>query len=447
MDWYENKREFIEWFNGQLIVEMGEMEFHIDNEKKDAMIQNFIDQCAHIMPYEEFSIFYQFVKANKETFFTNLVSNEVLTFGKPINKGMRLSKAFKFFIKDKELLNRVQQLASSYIQKEKVHGVLCLSVHPLDYLSASETTYNWRSCHALDGEYRAGNLSYMTDTSTICCYIRGEENVWLPNFPPYLKWNAKKWRMWIHLSEDWRYCFLGRQYPFNLSNITKIIQEKLPGQFTPFTDLSLSNIKDEDNDTLYTLNEDYIVLNTVSGFRLFPKREVVKKGSELNYNDVLCSSCYEPYYASRKWIDHELKPRVVIGHNVDCLYCNTQSISAGEGLMLCDDCAEKLGLADEGKIMCSHCGEYCHEDDISYLANGDPVCESCLSNGDFAYCADCNEWFYVEDMIWSEMEREYYCKHCFATIYEDEKVYRKEHNIDFEDEEKDYLMWKKNPFN
>ena len=28
-----------------------------------------------------------------------------------------------------------------------------------DYLSLSENAFNWRSCHALDGEYRAGNLS------------------------------------------------------------------------------------------------------------------------------------------------------------------------------------------------------------------------------------------------------------------------------------------------
>ena len=43
-----------------------------------------------------------------------------------------------------------------------MEGYLYLSIHPLDYLSISETNHGWRSCHALDGEYRNGNLSYLT---------------------------------------------------------------------------------------------------------------------------------------------------------------------------------------------------------------------------------------------------------------------------------------------
>lgn len=81
------------------------------------------------------------------------------------------------------------------IQEDKVTGILCLSIHPLDYLSLSENTYNWRSCHALDGEYRAGNLSYMMDNTTVVCYLKGEDEAELPHFPAEVKWNSKKWRM------------------------------------------------------------------------------------------------------------------------------------------------------------------------------------------------------------------------------------------------------------
>ena len=84
---------------------------------------------------------------------------------------MKLVRAFKFFETDKELLNEIQSVASMIIQEDKIEGTLCLSVHPLDFISSSENTHNWRSCHALDGEYRAGNLSYMLDKTTVMCYL------------------------------------------------------------------------------------------------------------------------------------------------------------------------------------------------------------------------------------------------------------------------------------
>ena len=73
-------------------------------------------------------------------------------------------------------------------------------MHPLDYLSLSENTYNWRSCHSLDGEYRAGNLSYMMDKSTVICYLKSNDDVILSNFGPEVKWNSKKWRVLLYFS-------------------------------------------------------------------------------------------------------------------------------------------------------------------------------------------------------------------------------------------------------
>ena len=70
---------------------------------------------------------------------------------KKIQKGSKIVKSFKYFIEDKQLLADLQNKASEIIQENKVEGYLTFSVHPLDFLSSSENTYNWRSCHALDG--------------------------------------------------------------------------------------------------------------------------------------------------------------------------------------------------------------------------------------------------------------------------------------------------------
>ena len=116
---------------------------------------------------------------------------------------------------------------NSNIQENKVTGTLCFSVHPLDFLSSSENNYNWRSCHALDGEYRAGNLSYMLDKSTIICYLKGAEKVKLPLFPEYIPWNNKKWRVLLHFSENWDIIFAGRQYPFESEEGIEIVRTLL----------------------------------------------------------------------------------------------------------------------------------------------------------------------------------------------------------------------------
>ena len=129
---------------------------------------------------------------------------------KDVKLGMKLVKAFKFFEQDKVTLETIQNEASRLIQEDKIEGKLRVSVHPLDFLSASENTYNWRSCHALDGEYRAGNLSYMCDRSTVMVYLCTEDKKKLPRFPASVPWYSKKWRMLLHFSDNWDMIFAGR---------------------------------------------------------------------------------------------------------------------------------------------------------------------------------------------------------------------------------------------
>ena len=113
------------------------------------------------------------------------------------------------------------------IQENTITGTLCFSVHPLDFLSSSENTHNWRSCHSLDGEYRGGNLSYMVDDCTFMCYLRSDGyDHQLPNFPHEVKWNSKKWRVLLYLSNDRTMLMAGRQYPFSSSTgMDRVIKE------------------------------------------------------------------------------------------------------------------------------------------------------------------------------------------------------------------------------
>ena len=387
------------------------MDFHIDKSSNDTLINDFLDQCGHIefLSSDEYGYLFQFVMANKEGFFKNLVVSECAKANHPIIKGMKLLKAFKFFVNNKEALNNIQQLASTYIQKDKISGTLCFSVHPLDYLSASENNYNWRSCHALDGEYRAGNLSYMTDSTTICCYIKGDKEEKLPDFPDNVPWNSKKWRMWIHISEDWNYCFLGRPYPFAI-DIIKLIKNSLPGEWENFTDFHFQVVHDEhDEDTKFYLNGNYIVLKGAHGNELFKEHEIIKSGSKLNYNDLLYSSCYKPYYSSKIGSEKPEFPKITVGHPVSCLCCGNDDIEEAGDSMVCHYCAQGMGLYDS--VICDCCGSSCSEEEM-ILVDDTYVCQDCYDEF-YGVCAYCNDVHRLEDMTYIEDRDIYICDDCY----------------------------------
>ena len=160
--WYENKKRFIDLMYGKLIWETAQdVTFEIPEANRKGMVSDLAERFDNAYGNGPLA---DFVFETRADFFNNILSthyrvNEDLI----IPKGSKIIKAFKYFEPDKEKLVAMQNEASLLVQNAKITGKFCISVHPLDYLSSSENQYNWRSCHALDGEYRSGNLSYMVD--------------------------------------------------------------------------------------------------------------------------------------------------------------------------------------------------------------------------------------------------------------------------------------------
>ena len=158
-NWYQAKKNIIALFGGKLIYTFPEkVVFHLDEKEKKTRLNEFIASVADRWDNVELA---EFIAKFENNFFENLTFEDYIvpSSGKIIKKGTKIIKAFKFFEKDKIVLDDLQTQASMLIQDDKVEGYLSFSVHPLDYLSSSENNYNWLSCHSIDGEYRAGNLS------------------------------------------------------------------------------------------------------------------------------------------------------------------------------------------------------------------------------------------------------------------------------------------------
>ena len=259
--------------------------------------------------FEEKQNLADFIEKQEDGFFQNLTVEDYTAWdGKVIRKGSKLVKSFRHFVKDNDRsLTDIQNEASRIIQEDKIEGTLCLSVHPLDFLSLSENTYNWRSCHSLDGEYRAGNLSYMMDKHTIICYLKGADNVNLQAFHPEVKWNSKKWRVLLYISEDWNMIFAGRQYPFeSKTGMDIVLKDLLPAakicakddsHYQKYAWANWNNTLIEECKLTNGITVEFDTAYVPIGEELLPLNKVVVEGDGAkNYNDVLYSSCYKPIY-------------------------------------------------------------------------------------------------------------------------------------------------------
>ena len=419
-DWLEAKRDFIEAMNGKLIWEWPEpVYFELGTKEKNLRVNDFIEMVANRWQNEDLA---NFISAEQDGFFNNQVIKE---YAVPVSNvvipvGMKLLKAFKFFEQDNKVLNDIQSAASMIIQEDKIEGTLCISVHPLDFLSASENTHNWRSCHALDGEYRSGNLSYMVDKSTVMVYLRSKKLEKLPNFPDTIPWNSKKWRVLLFFSERWDMLFAGRQYPFVSDAGLEFVKERvLPvlnmGEWSPWLSKKITNI--EEKGIFHHFGSAYVPV----GNGLLPMRELITNmPGSLQFNDLLSSSCYDPVYSVRimKSLFGGITPgesnltRFKIGGQVDCCRCGKAHIELSESFM-CNDCEMEYGDSDSDMFAtCPCCGHrFVFDDGIWVSGAEETICPNCADEYTVS-CAKCGETVYMDDAIYDRKIEEYVCKWC-----------------------------------
>ncbi len=412
--WLEAKRDIIEAFGGRLIyVYPQKVTFELSQREKELRVSEFIDSVAMTWDNEYLA---DFIHDNQDGFFKNIVTKSTMVGETKIPEGMKLVKAFKYFESDKEALYQLQNRASMIIQEDKVEGWLCLSVHPLDFLSTSENTYNWRSCHALDGEYRAGNLSYMMDKSTIVCYLRSDrDDCDLPNFPHDVKWNSKKWRMLLFLSDHWNAMMAGRQYPFYSETALNVVQNfvkqalQMNSNWSSWHDDQLVNMEYANGEDETYFNSVYLPLDG----RIYNKYELISDcQNPLHFNDLLRSSCYIPYYCWKKRSFHDI--HFSIGGDVPCLHCGQHPMAVTDSV-LCVECELEFGESeDEMFTTCDCCGRRVLYDETVFVeSTGENICQACADN-ECTSCDCCGDLYYNRDIKYDRAHEDYRCHHCHS---------------------------------
>ena len=343
---------------------------------------------------------------NYDSILENKLSVE--TFGFPV--GMKLSRVLvKHFGIDAE---DVRQRLSMLIQSNKVTGRLVISVHPLDFLSSSENQGNWRSCHALDGEYRSGNLSYMCDNVTFMAYIKSEEDVILPRFPSTVPWNNKKWRCLFFQDSNNGQIWAGRQYPFFNARALNYVADALMllDYFTEdkindylnshpwvnhpqfFCDTLRGEVFLTDK-RLKVFNDTYVFLGH-DDIKIEKLRDYIHTDKDaMCYNDVIDSHTYAPYILRYKiptaWIPRNLHS-FTIGAPAPCVCCGERPIAYSD-MMLCKQCLlHETEFEHEAIRHCDGCGCRILEEEAHYDMDTDYIyCDDCWKEHQPQSCSKC----------------------------------------------------------
>lgn len=418
--WWENKKEFYECFGEKLISESScPLSFEVSASIKKENYNDFCEGISNI--YCGNSDLINFLNAyNEDDFYQNNLSHDYIRENIHIKKGSKFLRSLKYFIPDKEALDKVQTHASQIIQEGKVTGILCFSIHPLDYLSSSENSYHWRSCHSLDGDFRAGNLAYMMDPTTIVCYIKSEHgDTYINNFGS-LKWNTKKWRMLLFFSETRDVLFAGRQYPFAIDGILKKISNSSETftigsknrpvkwcSWSSWSDFQLTELPNR-----YSLNQGYIYIE----HKLYGIKDIIKHGGEYPptyYNDLLYSTCYQPQYCYNIFSPLS-KIQFTVGADVPCL-TGCGSWLEDSNTFFCCDCGDHEDAKDGWYCEC--CGAFV-DSDYTYWVGDVPLCPDCADE-ETMICDNCGERFFKEDITYCSETKDYRCRNCGGHFKED----------------------------
>ena len=433
--WHNAKLPLMrKFFKGKTIIKLPDkVVFTLCDEAKTQRLESFVEYIANLMDSLggwEHPLVRYLSHLSVHEFYSNALKGDYrLGDGKKIQKDTKIIKSFKYFISDEKLLRYIQDKASEIIQENKVEGYLTFSIHPLDFLSSSENCFNWRSCHALDGDYRAGNLSYMCDSSTVMCYLQADEEVKLPHFPESVPWNNKKWRVLLHFNTNLDVVFAGRQYPFSSPGALETIRsamienvfQKYPESIwreEPRDSWShwhndylheLSYNEFADNDDATVLEETYAIIN----HRIYDINKIIFDAhNSKHFNDLTKSSYYtKPYYMFEKtWGNSDL--RFELGKELICLRCGEHTID-GYDSMMCPECECKYGSSESDEYRtCDCCGTRFYDTNGGWIGD-DYVCRHCLETECFE-CEECGEMYYNAEKMWDEESKQFLCNSCYT---------------------------------
>lgn len=326
--------------------------------------------------------FYMF---NIDPLISNRYQGETLALNMPDNKvfklvhGCKIMKAMGRLARAAGLEQQFEdfRIKQSQIMNESfLSANLCLSIHPLDYMTASWNENDWHSCmHWIDGEYRRGVIEMMNSPYVIVAYLESNSNhmeFYVDPEHPRERWNSKKWREFMIVNE---YGIFGiKGYPYWNSELEDLALEWLAELFT--TDQTKFSSK-------------------ISKWRVGEAIEDETVNSRLS----ICMSCgpamYNDFYSGNRYsaiLVENCDEDVVFDYSgvSECVICGGEENFDESSDLACFDCVEHHvccncsdTIENSNELVIFNNREYC-----SYCYENLPECDICGRTIDLNYCED-----------------------------------------------------------
>lgn len=406
--WNRRKERLYKFFGNQFIIEReidiiyphvllwDEMEEQITRERL-TFVNKYYDWCSEMYNgnYALYTCLVDLISI--ETLCKNRYDYDSVLIptpsGRPIalNKGCKAAKILAKIADAYELegFEEFRLRHSRVLNHKRFKGTLCVSIHPLDYMTMSDNEYNWDSCMSWQkpGEYRQGTVESMNSDNVIVAYLKGNEDMELwPN--SNLMWNNKRWRELFYVTPELVTQIRG--YPYNDEILEKAV-------FDILFELMRANSPEY---AWSTVSHDIRAnknLDLPEGGRIY-----IRVINHVMYNDF--SGTHKAFYGPaiyeelRYGSDYHME---LSGETV-CLCCGEDWTDRWENFnteyLMCPSCT--------GEYVCSSCGEYVSDCDlVSFMDTDDYICHYCAERiGNV--CEGCNEW-YTDQSISTV-----YLKHC-----------------------------------
>lgn len=355
--WWQNKQRLYNFLNQNLIIKFP-LDIAIGFNQKNYAIRTFRQAVSFKGGKEYADIVHNL---DYDSLVTNKLQEDRNIKGRIFKKGIKISKVLKQCSLDENIQEAVVNEYSKFVQMLYTSGNLCISIHPLDFLSMSDNNCNWTSCHSYKGDFPGGMLSFLTDETSFLCYIEHDN----PFYINTVQVNNKRWRQILHLHPLENIVVFNLEYPFEHPVLANIICNEIEKMFNQPSFLhEIPTVKMEDFIINYNIDlEDPLHYNDL--LTLLPSGKYV-----IPYLKVLTT------YETEHFVPQS---PIIVGCPAICPVCGIYNVSS-HGVK-CKNC-------DPLEICCTCVRAYPPEE--IHIIRGEQYCSSCFDE-EFVYCDYCDE--------------------------------------------------------
>lgn len=299
-----------------------------------------------------------------------------------VSTGMKPMKILHKFIEkygtpeDEEMFERFRIWHSKLLNQKSVDGELCLSIHPLDYMTMSDNDNKWSSCMRWTdkygnggdpGDYRAGTIACLNSPYIIVAYLHNKNHPF--KLDDNWEWNNKRWRELFIINEGSITEIKG--YPYQDENLTNTCLMWLK-------ELAYNNLgwtyEDEEYNAKSAIEENGITyyLDYIKSDYMYKDIGSLNKHACRLNKKVLFTKFKHNFYNYNANNDKTIFIDIPYGGYTSCMCCGDpiEEFDRDKAVM-CDKC--------DSVRRCTVCGSPIYSDDDCYWVEeyDEPMCYNC----------------------------------------------------------------------